>query len=181
MSDPCLSSQPTQSHRTSTPRSFVVVVVGGVSMEDKVATAGAHGNGPFWTWGRSGGGRRDRTPRLAPDPPSQSSAPSLCQEAGCVGLGQHCCRNPTRKRSSRPLSLKCGLCMGSGPRELTVRAEPPSQPRPLSQNPTGRRYPGMHVHAEAQEALIRTKRPHLSSGLSLRQAWELTLRVRHTQ
>ena len=29
MSDPCLSSQPTQSHHTSTPMSFVVVVVGG--------------------------------------------------------------------------------------------------------------------------------------------------------
>lgn len=39
----------------------------------------------------------------------------------------------------------------------------------------------MHVHAEAQEALMGTMRPHLSSRLSLRQAWELTLRVKHTQ
>ena len=39
----------------------------------------------------------------------------------------------------------------------------------------------MHVHTEAQEALMGTMRPHLSSGLSLRQAWELTLRVKHAQ
>lgn len=53
--------------------------------------------------------------------------------------------------------------MGSGPRELTVRAEPPSHPGPLSQNPTVTRPPGMCLHAESREALIGTKRPHLSS------------------
>lgn len=103
-----------QSHRTSTPMSFVVV--GGersVSMEDKVVTLECPWEWSFLDMGQVGGGRRDRTPRLAPDPPSQSSNPQPLP-GSWLWAWASIVAEITRKRSSRPLSLKCGSqCMGS--------------------------------------------------------------------
>ena len=153
MSDPCLSSQPTQSHRTSMPMSFVAGqgVVGRSLWRTKWPRQVPVGMVLSGHWAGAGGGRRDRT--LCP-----------CREAGCGGPDQHRHRNPTGKCCSRSLSLKCDPCMGSGPPRADCECRASLPPRAPESEPDCKETPRDVLHAESREALIRTKCPHLSSG-----------------